>query len=201
MIKIYTKTGDTGETSLAHGARVAKDCIIMKVVGELDELNAALGLANAVIASLSHPKAGLAKQSPHEIAMSLAFSELLAMTEKIQRDLFKVGGEVAALQSELVKNLEKVGGIEITELENWIDKMWAELPELKHFILPGGSLPSAQLHLARAICRRVERELVSFGRDMELRLELYKYFNRLSDFLFTVARYVNFKNGEKEVVA
>jgi len=199
MPKIYTKTGDAGETSLASGARVAKDCITMQVVGALDELNAALGLSAAVIASDACLPVGR-KQSPHEIATSFAFGELLAMTEKIQRDLFKVGGEVVILQSDLNKSVDKIGESEIVELENWTDKFWQDLPELKHFILPGGSLESAQLHLARAICRRTERELVAFGRTAKLRPEVYQYLNRLSSFLFAAARYVNFKNSVKETV-
>jgi cob(I)alamin adenosyltransferase len=134
---------------------------------------------------------------------------------KIQRDLFKVGAEIASLQivipakagiqGEQAKRLDprlhgddRIGEKEIIELENNIDKMWGELPELKNFIIPGGSEASAHLHLARAICRRAERALVAFGKTVPLRPELYQYLNRLSDWLFTAARWVNFKTGEPE---
>ena len=173
MIKIYTKTGDSGETSLLGGGRVTKDCITMHVVGELDELNAVLGVVGA--------------------NFSAEFLELKKQIEKIQTDLFKVGAEMVSLQSEVNKNLVKVGESEIVELENGIDKMWTELPELKNFILPGGSIAGAHLHQARTICRRAERALVGFGREQNIRPEIYQYLNRLSDWLFAAARWANLK--------
>lgn len=189
-MKIYTKTGDAGETGLFGGGRVTKDCITMQVVGELDELNAAIGIAVAVI--------------PTEAEESL--DHILI---KIQRDLFKVGVEVASGQTEGIRyqvsgcelqviSSKLISEKEIVELEKSIDVLWDELPKLKNFIIPGGHIASAQLHLARAICRRAERALVAFGKTISLRPELYQYLNRLSDWLFTAARWVNFKTGEKE---
>lgn len=181
MKKIYTKTGDEGETSLLGGKRVSKSCVEMEVIGELDEFNAALG----VVLSFR------AEQSEAEESLYLFF-------QSIQRDLFKIGSEIASLQTPLNENIEKIGENKILELENKIDELWAQLPELKNFILPGGSAVGAHLHLARTVCRRAERQLVVFGKNTPIRPELYKYLNRLSDFLFVAARWVNYKAGEIE---
>ena len=176
-MKIYTKTGDTGQTSLLGGARTDKDCINLMVIGEIDELNAELGMARAL----------LGVEVPAEFL------------RKISRDLFKVGSELAATQNENVSaSLDKISEKEIFELEKEIDEMWGELPELKNFILPGGCLAAASLHKARAICRRAERALITFGREIKLRPELYQYINRLSDYLFATARFVNFKDNIEE---
>lgn len=177
MTKIYTKTGDTGETDLLGGERVTKDCITLQVVGEIDELNSKIG------ESIAH----LFDNPPVEFLL------------KIQRDLFKVGAEVASLQTAVHATIEKVGEQEVIELEENIDSCCKDLPELKNFILPGGSLSGAHLHHARTICRRAERALVSLGKERNIRPELYKYLNRLSDYLFTVARWVNFQEGAEEV--
>ncbi|OGH88351.1 MAG: ATP:cob(I)alamin adenosyltransferase [Candidatus Magasanikbacteria bacterium RIFOXYC2_FULL_42_28] len=180
MTKIYTKTGDTGQTSLLGGARTDKDCISLMVIGEIDELNAELGMARALLGA----------------------SEPAEFLRKISRDLFKVGSELAATQNENVSaSLDKIDSAQILELEKEIDKIWGELPELKNFILPGGCVASASLHKARAICRRAERALVTLGRETKLRPEIYQYLNRLSDYLFATARFVNFKNSiEEEIV-
>ncbi|MFA7654321.1 MAG: cob(I)yrinic acid a,c-diamide adenosyltransferase [Candidatus Magasanikbacteria bacterium] len=192
MLKIYTKTGDQGETSLLGGGRVTKDCITMQVAGELDELNATLGVVASVIA---RPKGSKQSQCSQRVASS-SLSLLLAITKKIQCDLFKVGAEVVSgqikNQKAKIKKQIVISEKEILELEKSIDEMSAQLPELRNFILPGGSEVSAQLHLARAICRRAERALVAFGQEQKIRAELYQYLNRLSDWLFIAARYVNF---------
>lgn len=178
MIKIYTKTGDSGETSLLGGERVTKDCITLQVVGEVDELNSKLG----------------------EVAAHLWEEEPAEFIRTIQRDLFKVGAELASLQTEINSKIEKIGSAEIEMLENNIDAYSEQLPELKNFILPGGNLSAAHLHHARTICRRVERELVSLGKEKKIRTELYQYLNRLSDYLFTAARWVNWNDGVEEFV-
>ena len=176
MIKIYTKTGDAGETSLLGGERVTKDCITLQVVGEVDELNSKLG----------------------EVAAHLWEEEPADFIRTIPRDLFKVGAELASLQTAINSKIEKVGQTEIEVLENNIDAYSEQLPELKNFILPGGNLSAAHLHHARTICRRVERELVSLGKEKQIRTELYQYLNRLSDYLFTAARFVNWHDGVEE---
>lgn len=172
-MKIYTKTGDKGETGLLGGKRVGKESLEIQLIGEVDELNAALGIAILFITE----------------------EKLKLFLQNIQRDLFKIGAELAGLQfSNQIVDLEKIG-----KMEKIIDEFWAELPELKNFILPGGSVVGAHLHQARAICRRAERQLVAFGRNVSVRSELYIYLNRLSDFLFASARWVNFKAGEGEI--
>lgn len=196
MPKIYTKKGDKGRTELL-GCSCTKDCVSLRVIGELDELNCVLGIAGAYLKEKK-------------------LSRLLDMLVSIQRDLFLAGAEVAALQSTVIPPT-CVGGIslssrptptksgewrdplkfinssKVVELEKQIDAWWGKLPELKRFVLPGGHLVAAHLHLARAVCRRVERELVALGRKKKVRPELYQYFNRLSDWLFTAARWVNEK--------
>ena len=176
-MKIYTKTGDTGETGLLGGKRVSKGSLEMQLIGEVDELNAALGVA----------------------VLFITEEKLKLFIQDIQRDLIKVGAELAALQTTMIDRLEKVGNARVEEMEKLIDEFWGELPELKNFILPSGNSAGAHLHLARVICRRVERELVTFGQTVSLRPELYIYLNRLSDFLFASARWVNFKTGEEEI--
>ena len=189
MIKIYTKTGDKGETSLFGGKRVGKSCLEMQIIGEIDELNASLGVA---VAFLKYPS-----PSPKRGGIKGGVS-LVTAIQNIQRDLFKIGAELASLQTTLVDRVEKIDKDRISDMEKMIDEFWARLPELKNFILPGGNLASAHLHLARAVCRRAERQLVEFSKKISMRPEINMYLNRLSDFLFAAARWVNFKSGEEE---
>jgi len=186
-MKIYTKTGDAGETSLLLGDRVSKDCITLQVVGGLDELNSVLGVVVATI-------------SVSNFSSLILSTDVINFLIQIQKDLFKLGSELASLQNDThpdslvnVKQQELISMLDIENLEKQIDVMEQSLPELKNFILPGGSLVGAHLHQTRTICRRVERELVSFGREKKVRTEVYQYLNRLSDYLFVLARYINFK--------
>jgi cob(I)alamin adenosyltransferase len=117
----------------------------------------------------------------------------------IQKELFKAGSEIARVQKKDIKNdKNKITSTSTRKLEKMIDAHCANLPKLANFILPGGCDGGACLHLARAICRRVERSLVSFGKTAKIRPELYKYFNRLSDYLFAAARRENIESGEKD---
>ena len=219
VLKIYTKTGDKGDTSLLGGKRVSKDCLEVQVIGEVDELNAALGVAVSCLLSFRPSEQSEraeeslkpeVKGSLDSAKAPLEMTTLIDFLQIIQHDLFKVGAEIAGLQMSKYPSPRPSanrGGIEggvllstrVEEMEKMIDKFWNELPELKNFILPGGGVAGAQLHLARAVCRRVERGLVIFGRTTALRPELYMYFNRLSDFLFAAARWVNLKEGEEEI--
>jgi cob(I)alamin adenosyltransferase len=177
-VKIYTRTGDAGETGLFDGRRVSKADLRVDAYGEVDELNASLGvvLAAGVDASMA------------------------AMLEAIQRDLFAVGGRLADPAKRVAERVEKmhVTASEVTRLEQWIDQLEAELPPLRRFILPGGAPAGASLHLARTICRRAERRIVLLGTD-EVPAELLAYVNRLSDFLFVAARAVNRRAGVPEL--
>jgi len=183
-VKIYTKTGDKGETSLLGGKRVSKSCLEMQVIGEVDELNAALGVVVVLLYKIKDSE----------------IDKIGNFIQNIQRDLFKVGAELAALQGPLEDKIEKIDSARVAEMEVFIDQFWGQLPELKNFILPGGSLAGAELHRARTICRRVERQLVDFAKAAPVRTELNVYLNRLSDFLFATARFVNFKEGAEEIV-
>ncbi len=128
--------------------------------------------------------------------------DLRLFVQSIQHDLFKVGAELVSLQSPLLETgkIKVVGVLQVETLEKRIDAMWNEMPPLKNFILPGGSFLGAYLHEARTICRKSERELVALGKEKDVRAELYQYMNRLSDFLFATARWVNFKLGVEEII-
>jgi cob(I)alamin adenosyltransferase len=180
-VKIYTRTGDTGETGLFDGRRVSKSDLRVDAYGEVDELNAAVGVALA---------AGLDGLS----------ETLQTMLEAIQRDLFAVGGRLADPSRRVADRVEKmnVGAADVARLEQWIDQLESELPPLRRFILPGGVAVGAALHLARTVCRRAERRIVLLGAD-EVPPELLAYVNRLSDFLFVAARVVNRRAGVPEL--
>lgn len=171
MTRIYTKTGDGGETGLRGGKRVPKDSARVRAYGEVDELNAALGLAR------THVK-GEAED---------------AVLARIQAELFELGAELADPGSD-----PRIQDSQIQRLEKEIDEATAGLPELRHFILPGGPPAGASLHLARAVCRRAERETVALSKVEKVRPEAVRYLNRLSDHLFTLARQVNHRAGAPE---
>ena len=180
--KIYTKTGDKGETSLYGGTRVSKAAARVESYGTLDELNAFIGLAKAEISD----------------------EKVLSQLQKIQFDLFTVGSEAATPTDKMLLANGKnrldlmISEKEITELELWMDDFDAELEPLKFFILPSGGKAAATLHICRTVCRRAERAMVFLNETEEVRPELIKYLNRLSDYLFILARYVSKISGEKE---
>ncbi len=180
--KIYTKTGDKGETSLYGGTRVSKAAARVESYGTLDELNAFIGLAKAEISD----------------------EKVLSQLQKIQFDLFTVGSEAATPTDKMLLANGKnrldlmISEKEITELELWMDDFDAELEPLKFFILPSGGKAAATLHVCRTVCRRAERAMVFLNETEEVRPELIKYLNRLSDYLFILARYISKISGEKE---
>jgi cob(I)alamin adenosyltransferase len=176
-VKIYTKTGDTGETSLFDGTRVSKTDLRVTAYGEVDELQACLGVARA---------AGLP-------------ADLDEMCVTMQRDLFAVGARLADPSHKIAARVEKavVADERIGRLEGWIDRLDAELPPLRHFILSGGTPAGAALHLARAVCRRAERAVLHIGADAVEPVVLV-YINRVSDLLFTMARAANHRAGVSE---
>jgi cob(I)alamin adenosyltransferase len=177
-VKIYTKTGDTGETSLFDKSRVSKADARVDAYGEVDELNACLGAARA--ARLD--------------------ADLTGVLEQIQRELFAVGARLADPSSKIASRVEKVSvtDAEVTQLELMIDRLDEQLPPLRHFILPGGSNAGALLHLARTVCRRAERRVVSLGAGA-VDPVIIVYLNRLSDLLFVMARVANHRAGTAEV--
>ena len=179
-MKIYTRTGDAGDTGLFGGGRVPKFHPRVEAYGDVDELNAALGLARSIE---SMPR----------------IDEVLA---PVQRDLFAIGALLATPDLEKMKqHLEKarVDDARIAELEHAIDRGDAELEPLTAFIMPGGTPKAAALHVARTVCRRAERRVVELQEDTEIPQVVVVYLNRLSDLLFTLARVANRRAGAGEV--
>jgi cob(I)alamin adenosyltransferase len=179
-MKIYTRTGDEGDTALFGGGRVPKDDPRVVAYGDIDELNSALGVVRAT--------------EPVEL-----FQEVL---EAIQRDLFSIGGQLATPDpSRVAKALVKadLSPERVSELERLMDAADQELPPLRAFILPAGTPKAAALHLARTICRRAERSVVHLAHEKEVAGLFLVYLNRLSDLLFTLARLVNHRAGVNDV--
>jgi cob(I)alamin adenosyltransferase len=177
MIKIYTKTGDKGETSLYTGQRVSKSDPIIEAMGSVDECNSTIGMAISTMPNTSPP-----------------FLEVRKQLETIQHALFDVGAALATPRTRAVNdklNITRFDHNAIELLEKWIDSMEEKLPILKSFILPGGHLSGATLHLARSICRRAERKVLPLHRNADVSDNVMVYLNRLSDYLFVVSRYVN----------
>ena len=172
LSKIYTRTGDDGTTGLGDGSRTQKDSLRVEAYGTVDELNSTIGL---LVASLSD-------------------EGLSAVLLDVQHDLFDLGGELCVPGMELIQDRH------ITRLENELDRLNADLPPLKDFILPGGSLAAAQAHLARTICRRSERRVISLARQEPVNEPVIRYLNRLSDLLFVIARTVGRASGAGEVL-
>jgi cob(I)alamin adenosyltransferase len=175
-MRIYTKTGDSGETALFDGTRVSKADSRVEAYGAVDELNAWLGLVRA--------------QAPD--------AELDQMLDAIQRDLFALGARLADPRHKIAERVEKatVGSKDVTRLEEWIDRLEAGLPQLRRFVLAGGVPAGAMLHLARAVSRRAERRIVAL--DLADEPALLQYMNRLSDLLFVMARAANHRAGARE---
>lgn len=175
-MRIYTRTGDTGETGLIGGQRVPKDDVRVEAYGTIDELNAALGLARSLIEQ----------------------EDLNTLLEHIQSQLFDIGAELAS-PPERAAQFASVGEAEVQTLEAAIDRLEAELEPLRQFILPGGTLAAAALHLARTICRRAERRVVTLSRHSTVNGAIIKFLNRLSDLLFVMARVANHRAGVPDV--
>lgn len=179
-MKIYTRTGDRGDTGLFGGGRVPKDDPRVAAYGDVDELNSAIGVARAAL-----PRAG--------------FDPLL---EQIQRDLFSIGGHLATPDPDKVRAAlakAELGDERVRAMEEAIDAADAELPPLRAFVLPGGTSGAAALHIARTVCRRAERSVVGLSRGAEVPHLFIVYLNRLSDLLFTLARLANHREGRHDV--
>jgi cob(I)alamin adenosyltransferase len=178
--RIYTRTGDSGETSLFGGRRLPKDHLRIDTYGTVDELNAFLGLTNDHLA-----EAG--------------FHDLLSEIKGIQDLLFTLGSRLAS-DPEKELDLPGLQSDDVSSLERAIDRMDAELPELRNFILPGGHPAVFYCHVSRCVCRRAERLAVALAASEPVDEIILTYLNRLSDFLFVLARYVGHRLGRAEVV-
>lgn len=176
------------------GKRVSKSCLEMEAIGEVDETNASIGL---LISYLQ----GFACEEEHEHNHKKCvdpFEETKERLINIQNNLFVIGSNLAALQTDL-KIVPKLESKEILKLEKWIDEMEKELPELKNFVLPGGDMAATQSYLARAVCRRAERVLIKLSGTYLVNPLMKQYLNRLSDCLFVLARWINLKSGIEEI--
>lgn len=178
-MRIYTKTGDKGETSLYRGGRVPKNASRLEAYGTLDELNAVLGQALA-----------LASMKPELDA------HVLTVVQRVQRDLFCLGAQLATLGDQ--PPAWRIETSDVERLEQAIDAMETELPAMQTFILPGGHPFGATLHVARTVARRAERLIVGVARNEEIDPSIGIYINRLSDYLFVAARYANMHLGQSE---
>lgn len=173
-MRIYTKFGDKGNTTLLGGAVVPKDDLHVKAYGSVDELNAFLGTV-------------LAFSSEEPLTSSLS---------RIQNDLFIIGAELASKSA----RAKTISPIRITELEAEIDAIAEDLPPLKNFIIPGGSKTASLLHLARTVCRRAERNVVALSKKDKVNPDMVTYLNRVGDLLFMHARQTNYKKKVEEVI-
>jgi cob(I)alamin adenosyltransferase len=179
-MRIYTRTGDAGETGLFGGGRVPKDHARVQSYGDVDELNSAIGLVRAT--------------APESFAD--------ALLESVQRDLFALGGHLATPDPERVRQALAKASLSddrVAALERSIDETEDQLPPLEAFVLPAGTPKAAVLHLARTVCRRAERSVVRLSHDAEVPELFVTYLNRLSDLLFTLARLANHQAGVRDV--
>lgn len=179
ITKVYTRKGDGGETSLAGGQRLAKDALRVEAYGTVDELSSVLGVCRA-----------------HGLA-----SRLDAMLSPIQNDLFHLGSDLCVLEEDKAQMpVPQIEPRHVEQLEAFIDELSETLEPLANFILPGGAVGAAQLHVARTVCRRAERCLVSLTREEAVGPHTVSYLNRLSDLLFVMARFENLQRGVDDVL-
>jgi len=176
-MKIYTRTGDKGDTSLFGGQRVPKDALRIEAYGTVDELNSVLGIVRA----------------------DNAVGEIDRLLTAIQHQLFVLGADLATPRSIDAKNLRRITSQDVEVLEREIDALESILQPLRNFLLPGGSPVAARLHFARTVCRRAERHVVRLARTDDIGNEATIYLNRLSDLLFVLARFANHTSGVPEI--
>ncbi len=174
-MKIYTKTGDQGDTGLIGGKRVSKASLRIEAYGTIDELNACLGIATS----------------------QLNNQALLSKIQKLQSDLHLVGADLA--DPKLDSTTPRVTDVHVDALEAWCDALDETLPTLQQFILPGGNVTGAQLHLARTVARRAERRVIELASESVINNAVVRYLNRLSDLLFIMARWINHQESCPEI--
>jgi cob(I)alamin adenosyltransferase len=180
--RIYTRTGDAGQTGLAGGQRVAKDSLRIECYGTIDELNAFIGAAC------------LSAEEDDRLR------HLAAILQRIQHELFNLGSILATLPQDVHPKQARITDAEVAQLEHEIDAANAGLQPLRSFVLPGGTRINSDLHIARTVCRRAERLCVTLAREEEVPAEAVRYLNRLSDALFVWSRWANHMLGADEVL-
>lgn len=177
-MKIYTKKGDQGKTSLLGGSRVPKYHLRIEAYGTVDELNSLMGL----------------------IGDQEVNNSFLPLIRSVQHELFTLGSQLANDPEHSHFKLPDISEDAISSLESSIDKMNEELPPLKNFILPGGHIANSYAHMARSVCRRAERRVVELNETEPIPADILAYLNRLSDWLFVLARYISFKTKSSEII-
>lgn len=184
-MKLYTRTGDDGSTALFDGGRVPKCDLRVEGYGNVDELNAFVGVAIC----------GLVQQNDHS-----EFAILSERLKRIQNELFDIGADLATpMTAKNRGSLRTIGDDVIAELESWIDEATQATPELHSFVLPGGSEIAAHLHVCRTVCRRAERSVVLLSKHEPINDKVVVYLNRLSDLLFAWSRWTNHVTGDGDV--
>jgi cob(I)alamin adenosyltransferase len=184
--RIYTRTGDAGETRLVGGQKVPKDDLRIECYGTVDELNAFVGLARTSLESYTVAAVPLAKLS--------------RILNRVQHELFNLGSILATAPKDVHPKQPRVTAVEVEQLEKEIDEANEHLEPLRSFVLPGGSRVDAELHVCRTVCRRAERLLVALSHDASVPEETLHYLNRLSDAFFVWSRWVNREMGAKEML-
>ena len=184
ITKVYTRTGDRGETALVGGKRVAKDSLRIEAYGAIDELNSIVGLAR--VFNEESLNGGEAHQFLDEVLC------------RLQDELFDIGSELATPREFFQQGMYRVGEGEIDRLEKLMDKCQEDLEPLKSFVLPGGGRVGAYLHQSRTVCRRAERDILRLSREEEVSPDVLKYINRLSDLFFVLSRWIAKQTGEQE---
>lgn len=184
--RVYTRQGDSGDTSLAGGQRVPKDGPRIGAYGTVDELNSFVGVARATIEEMAVDKPEIAT--------------LGAILLRVQHELFNLGSILATLPEDVHPKQARVTDADVTELEHEMDEMGAELPRLRSFVLPGGCRLNAELHVCRTVCRRAEREAISLARQEKVPSEAVRYLNRLSDAFFVWSRWASHIAGAPEIL-
>jgi len=182
--RVYTRTGDRGETALVGGKRVPKDSLRIEAYGTIDELNSTVGLAR--VFNEENLEAGEAHQFLDEVLC------------RLQDELFDLGSELATPPESFRPGMYQVSESEIDRLEKLIDKCQEDLEPLNSFILPGGGRIGAYLHQCRTVCRRAERDILRLSREQEINRNVIKYVNRLSDLFFVLSRWIAKQTGEQE---
>jgi cob(I)alamin adenosyltransferase len=182
--RVYTRTGDRGETALVGGKRVPKDSLRIEAYGTIDELNSTVGLAR--VFNEENLEAGEAHQFLDEVLC------------RLQDELFDLGSELATPPESFQPGMYQVSESEIDRLEKLIDKCQEDLEPLNSFILPGGGRIGAYLHQCRTVCRRAERDILRLSREQEINRYVIKYVNRLSDLFFVLSRWIAKQTGEQE---
>ena len=180
--KVYTRTGDSGQTRLVDGSKCYKDDLRVESYGTIDELNSCLGLCSELLIDEN----------------TKLFSEIIDFIYQVQNKLFNMGTQIAMPQTKQENDFPRLNASDVTGLENEIDKRNKDLSELTSFILPGGCKIAANLHIARNVCRRAERRLVSLHKNTPVEMVNLQYLNRLSDLLFVWSRYINISLNHDE---